>query len=231
MSKSNNVILSAGGSGSDISFETTDVVVGAANEVLTNINIEDMFSAWVSVAQSGGVANVNAVLDIDNVTTLEANVSNGNTTTDLFYNNSSSGSANKAMPALDLGSPIGINAFRTYWYGSTWIATQFKIQVSNDLSNWTDVGTYNGVWSGSSAAYQEVGFTTVNARYIRFFCITGNNGTWVAFREFEAIQASGNVTTVEASSFDEISLVEDNGKIKVVNSSNSSVTVIINHQA
>ena len=150
------------------------------------------------------------VVDPDNVTSFEANLNNNNLT-DLHYNNQSTGSANKALGALDLGSIQTIGAVALYWWSISYYAVNLRIQVSNTGSagSFTDVTpSVTGVWQGQSTIPQVVTFTPVNARYIRMFCVTGVNATFVVLSEMRAYEP-GSIRRECIYFRDDFNVIED----------------------
>ena len=101
---------------------------------------------------------------------------------------------------VDLGSSTSINRVVLKW--ETAYADQYKIQVSQNASTWTDVfSTTTG-----NGATDDISFTTTNARYVRMYGI--HRGTAYAYSlwEFEVYGAAGGALRV--ANVSEISLIK-----------------------
>ncbi len=111
----------------------------------------------------------------------------------LVYNNYSPGSSNQVMPAIDLGSSQTVNTIRINWYTTYYTSQNFRIEASNDGSNWTTVasGLSTNTAVGTSVGnYPENYPVSGTYRYWRMFNVTGTNGTWIAISEVEAFAAA-----------------------------------------
>ena len=78
---------------------------------------------------------------------------------------------------VDLGGVTSINKVKLYWEAA--YAKTYKLQISSDVSNWTDVystGTGDGGWD-------EISFTAANARYVRMYGT--QRGTQYAYSMYE----------------------------------------------
>jgi hypothetical protein len=87
----------------------------------------------------------------------------------------------------DLGSSTTINRMILYWEAA--FATQYKIQVSTDANNWTDVYTeYNGNGGTDDLAVSGTG------RYVRMYGTQRTNSSW-GYSLFEfAVYGTGGET-------------------------------------
>ncbi len=86
---------------------------------------------------------------------------------------------------VDLGQSYNINRVKLSWEVAN--ARAYKIQVSNDSSNWTDVySTTNG-----KGGIEEISFTPTNARYVRMYGIS--RGTFYGYSIYEFEVYSSNL--------------------------------------
>jgi hypothetical protein len=178
-------------------------VAGITN---TSIPCSKFVNAFYEKSLPGPEITPVGTVDPTNVSTGEANLINNNYT-DLVYNNSSSGTTNKPLPGIDLGSSQLVSIIRVHWWTSnTYMATDYSIQGSNDGTNWTDVASGLSSTGMSGQAID----TVVNAtyRYWRVFCVKGENGSWVTISEIEAF---GTGSTIQESIInnDNISIICD----------------------
>lgn len=89
---------------------------------------------------------------------------------------------------VDLGSVQTVNRVLLNWDGA--YATSYKIQVSNDTSNWTDMySTTTG-----NGGIDDITFTTTNARYVRMYGTARATVYGYSLWEFE-VYGSGAVPT------------------------------------
>lgn len=147
-------------------------------------------------------------IDPDNTSTGDNNIRNDNYT-DLIYNNSSAGTANKSLPALDLWSSTPLWAVRIYWWNpQTYGVTNGKIQGSNNGTTWTDLSTGIVKTTGATGDFDDY-TVTGSYRFVRLFSVTGLNGTWVTMSEIEAF-GSG------ASSVDDVHVFNRNIQVNKV---------------
>ena len=97
---------------------------------------------------------------------------------------------------IDLEDDYIINKVDFYWQDSH--AKTFKIQVSDDANNWTDVtDVLNGVptpggWANSEPIYQSVEFDPVQARYVRMYCLTRTTNYGCSIFQMEVFGGTGN---------------------------------------
>ena len=98
----------------------------------------------------------------------ETNVANNATdsTTYLNYTNTrwESEPSDPQWIMVDLGAQTEVNRVILKWHRN--YAKEFKIQVSNDATSWTDV--YN-TSQGTSYSVTDVAFQTTSARYVRMY--------------------------------------------------------------
>ena len=80
---------------------------------------------------------------------------------------------------VDLGATYSISHVKLYW--ETAYGKSYKIQVSNDHSNWTDVySTTSG-----DGGLDDITFTTVNTRYVRMYGTERGTQWGYSLYEFE----------------------------------------------
>lgn len=80
---------------------------------------------------------------------------------------------------VDLGQSYNINHVRLHW--ETAYAKSYKIQVSNDAANWTDVySTTTG-----DGGIDDITFTPTNARYVRVYATEQGTIYWYSLYEVE----------------------------------------------
>ncbi|MGE7616484.1 DUF4855 domain-containing protein [Paenibacillus sp. NPDC101420] len=80
---------------------------------------------------------------------------------------------------VDLGQETRVNNVKLNWEYAH--AKGYKIQVSNDATNWTDIYmTTNG-----DGGIDDIYFEPVNARYIRMHATDRGTGDWYSLYEFE----------------------------------------------
>lgn len=159
--------------------------------------------------------------DVTSVSTIDARLINGNYT-DYTYNNSSQGTVNKELPAINLGASYDINTVAVTWYSnSIYTASNYKIQGSNDSSTWTDLAV-NLNSTGQHGQTVEIGVTG-SWQYIRVFCVQGNHATWILVSELEAFIDSGEIEEVYIASDDMYKIEKGaNGSVEITN--NASTT-------
>jgi hypothetical protein len=96
----------------------------------------------------------------------------------------SSGWSDNQWIYVDLGSKQPFNRVKLLWevsYGKS-----YKIQVSDDANNWTDVYTNNS----GDGSQDDIFFTAVNARYVRMYGITRAIEYGFSLWEFEVYNSS-----------------------------------------
>ncbi|MFD0695386.1 DUF4855 domain-containing protein [Paenibacillus sp. GCM10027628] len=80
---------------------------------------------------------------------------------------------------VDLGQAYRINNVKLSWELA--YASGYKIQVSGDGANWTDVFTT----ATGDGGIDDIAFEPVNARYVRMLATTQGSGYWYSLYEFE----------------------------------------------
>lgn len=203
-----------------------DFVIPQNSDLTTNIKFSEFVSCFAEINISGGQITPTGTIDNTNVSTREANLINGNLT-DLTYNNSNAGTTNKELPAIDLGSSQDISEIVLHWWNNTYTASNYKIQGSNDGNNWTDIvlnANSTGIvgTSNNPQRFQ----TNVNYRYIRPFCVQGNNASWCVVSELQVFSLGG-VQTMNIFNVENVIVSEENGFIKFTNNSANNITIKI----
>jgi len=170
----------------NLSITSVSVTV-ADNACLTTAIDHDRFlNAYADVLIVTPWAEINPVgtIDPDNTSTWDANLINNNYT-DLVYNDSSAGSTNKSLPAVDLGSSQSAWVVRIYWWNPNqyWV-TNGQIEGSNDGTTWTPLVTNIVKTTGATGDFDD--YTVSGSyRYYRLFSVAGLNATWVVISELE----------------------------------------------
>lgn len=172
---------------------------------------------------SGSEISASGMYDPTNCCRREWRLSDNNDY-NLVYNNFDSGSSNQEMPAIDLGSSQSVDTIRINWYSSYYTSQNFRIEGSNNGTNWTTVsdGLSTTVSVGTSQGdYPEDYPVNGTYRYWRMFNVTGTNSSWIALSEIEAFAAaSGDVVEQSSSgglnfSSSDIDLTESSGQQSV----------------
>ncbi len=182
-------------------------------------------SAFADVSSGSQEIIPIGVIDPTNISTTEANLINGNYTTDLTYHNSSVGSTNKELPAIDLGSNVDVSEIYIHWYTATFIATTFRIEYSTDGINFSSTGIFTGTWTGSSATPQVVNIGIVNARYFRIFSITGLNANWTVVREMRAFGLPSSSDLVSIFNVDGLTMKDNGTNVVICNDTDNDIEV------
>lgn len=214
----------------NVLFKTANIesfTVEGNSEIQTSLKTIEFLSGWVEFESSGGEIVPSGVADPTNVSTGENNLINGNTT-DLVYNNSSAGSSNKELPAVDLGAQKLVQNILVWFWNNTYTSSNYKIQGSNDLNEWIDIQT--GLNStGIVGTNQNPQNIQIDAsfRYFRLFCVQGNNATWCVISEMKLFE-SGAVQKKNIFDYSNIELIENEGEgeLKIVNK--GTVPVLVN---
>lgn len=211
----------------DLQPEINTITVLANDEIQTTLDTIDFVSAFIEVQEPGPQITATGVIDNTNVSTGEANLINGNLT-DLTYNNSNAGTANKELPGINIGSQQSIAEVVLYWWNNTYTASNYKIQGSNDGNNWVDIATNldsTGI-VGTANNPQRIP-VSANFQYIRPFCVQGNNTSWCVVSELQVFEA-GDTVIKEVCTLEDIELIDVNGKLKVKNvgSTNANLNII-----
>ncbi len=92
---------------------------------------------------------------------------------------------------VDLGQPYNVNSVRLHWESA--YGKGYKIQVSNDASNWTDVYVTNT----GDGGVDEISFTPVSARYVRMLGTQRATAFGYSLYEFLVFDQSGGTTPVQ----------------------------------
>lgn len=219
---------SDGGSGGNPSGGTTvqNITVLANDEIKTTITLQQFIEAFGTISEPGPEINPTGTIDPTNVSTTEANMIDGNLT-NLTYNNSNAGTVNKELPAIDLGSPQDISQIVLYWWNNTYTASNFKLQGSNDGTNWTDiVSNQNSTGVVGTSNNPQTFDVNVNFQYVRVFCVQGNNASWCVISELEVYE-QGNQITKNVHDLDSFEVVEETGCIKFINNGSNDVPLKI----
>ena len=176
----------------------------------------------------GDLIDAVGTIDPTNVSTNEAALIDG-IYTNLCYNNSSVGTTNKELPAIDLGSVVSVDAIDLYWWNATYFATDYRIEVSSDGTTWTDVtGTINLGFIGASTPHN-ISLGGVSCQYIRLFCEVGNNASWVVVSEIEAYSSPSTPTWRYVADGDKFK-IEDNGtNLSITNLTDDNVDFEVNY--
>ena len=78
---------------------------------------------------------------------------------------------------VDLGASYDLTKVNVTWEGA--YASEYKVQVSNDASNWQDVATV----TNGAVGLAEIRFDKVNARYVRILGV--KRGTVYGYSIYE----------------------------------------------
>ncbi len=136
-------------------------------------------------------------IDPDNTSTGDAGLID-NDYTSLTYNNSDQGSANKSLPAINLGASIALQSVRlSWWTPQTYGTTNGIIQWSNDGINWTNLAS--GIVNNTGATGDQTDHSiSWSWQYIRFFNVSWQSADWITMAEIEAftVGTPGTPTTL-----------------------------------
>lgn len=203
----------------------TSFTIQAGSQVDSAIPETDFRSILVEIPRDPIKETIIGTIDPTNVSTGDANLFNANYT-DLCYNNSSQGTTNKPLPAVDLGSSKEINVVSLWWWNATYTAINYKIQGSNNGTTWIDLATN---LSSNVAGRQDLG-VNAQVRYVRMFCVTGRNTSWVVLSEVEIYSTSSQVDQLINPNDDLVVVsVNANNRIELENKSNQTIKVIVKH--
>ncbi|MGB1205328.1 MAG: discoidin domain-containing protein [Chitinophagales bacterium] len=207
-------------------------VAAGTSTVFSGIAAIGFLSAFANVPDAPTLLTPTGTVDFDNTTTQDANLINGDLTGDLIYNNSSQGTANKTLPAIDFGTPIAVGSINIHWHSTTYVCNSFDLEYSVDGTTWTAIGTYTGVWQGNSVTPQTVSFANIMARYVRIRCINGNHPDWFVLREMQAFSPAGSFTQTWLGTISDVSVIQDaNGDIEINNQTSNALDITINYFA
>ena len=192
----------------------------------TLINVPMRAITWLAAIIPNPGSEIAAVWTVDptNVSTLDANLINGNLT-DLCYNNVSTWSANKPLPWIDLGSSMAIGQIDLYRWSATYLSNDFNIQGSDDSTTWVDVATN---LSSTAVWLQEIPVSGTY-RYWRLFNVSGTNPTYVVLSEMKAFTVWVGSTTISVTNSPDVSLVKSWTDSIITNNLGQDLDFIINY--
>lgn len=211
--------------GGSFSIETKTITQGASATFVSTL--AKFINAWSERTSSGGLLTPVGTIDPTSVSTNDANLVNGNFS-DYCYNDSSAGTTNKPLPAMDLGVPKVITNVIITWYSATYVANNFKIQGnnSNSPSGWVDLVT--GVAGVMTTQTVNIPSGTPAYRYYRIFTATGNDTSYIVVREMQATGvASPIIEYVNNNSLYEIT--NDGGNVSITNNTDSDADVTVSY--
>lgn len=216
-----------GGSGESVT--TTTQTINGGSSFTFSIPFGKFIQALVDVDIAGGEIAPVGTIDPTNISTIENTLINNNYT-DLCYHNSSQGSTNKELPAVDLGSSQSVSQVDVYWWNTTYTASNYSIQGNNANSptGWTDVAT--GLDSTGLTGRQSISFAATSFRYWRVFCVTGNNATWCVISEMELFGAGTGVTQSFLSDYNYL-IENDGGNLKITNNETFNMDLTVYYGA
>lgn len=169
--------------------------------------------------------------DPNNYSTFDNNVNDGNLL-NFWYNNSSVGSAGKWI-GLDNGSPITVTHAKWYDYSATSIyqPTQYRIEGSNNGSTWTtlvDISSPPYLPSTTSDGHLVDLGGSQTYRYFRWYCVTGNNPTYVIIAELELYNVTDpDIWTCDSSGCFKVEYLNET-QTRITNDSGSEQDVLVN---
>lgn len=209
--------------------KTQTLTIPANATIVTSAKAQNFINAWALIPGNANKISAIGTIDPTNVSTGDANLIN-DIYDDLTYNNSSAGSRNKALPAIDIGTAQAIGTVDVYWWNNTYTATNYSIQGSTNGTNWTTLasGLNSSGIVGSSQNPQKVQVSG-SYRYIRVFCTTGSNSTWVVISELEVFSPSNTTITEYISSRDDILVGINNGSVEIANRNDFAVEAIVHY--
>lgn len=198
-----------------IKQEETQTIATGATATFTATTF-GYVNATADVPNQGVEIAAVGVVDPTNVSTTEANLINNNLT-DLAYNNSSTGTINKELPGVDLGSSQALGSVDlTHWTNGTYTASNYSIQGSNDAATWTDLAT--GLDSSSLEGQTTNITVSGNWRYVRPFCVQGNNATFWVVSELDVFAPGVGTSEVFVDQIDTLTVsVNASGNIEITN--------------
>jgi len=205
-------------------IEVNTNIASAGTYRILNTTIESIIGLSAVIPNPWSEATPTWTIDPDGVSNLGANLINGNLT-DLCYNNLSTWSVNKSLPAIDLGSSLAIDKIDLYRRSTTYLSTNFKIQGSNDWTTRTDVVTNQQ----STAVWLQSIPVTGTYRYWRLFNVTWTNATYVVLSEMKAFTVWVWSTTLSMTNNSEVSLIRDWNDVIVTNNTSQWLDFIINY--
>lgn len=204
----------------------TRTIANGATETFA-VTISQFIKGTVLVPNIGSQLTAVGTVDPDGVSTNDANLING-VLDDLCYNISSPGSANKSLPGADFGAGADPGICRVWWWtNDAYTASNYKIQGSTNGTTWTDIAT--GL-NSTGLAGQSVDITITGGpwRYLRVFCVTGNNATYCVISELEAFESAAGSVERLLSQYPTYAVgVDNSGFVTVENNSGSSSEITI----
>lgn len=206
-------------------FKSTSFAINANEQIDTQIAEQSFRHIVAQIPKAPQQLTITGTIDPDNVSTGDNNLINGNFT-DLCYNNRSAGSSNKALPAIDLGVETQVDLVSIWWWNATYTASNFKVQGSADGTTWQDLATNQ---SASVDGRQDIA-VDAQVRYLRVFCVTGRNTSWVVLSEMQAYVNPQEVDQYLNHADDKVNLFLSNtGTILIKNNTNQAITVVLKH--
>lgn len=124
--------------------------------------------------------------DPEGFSSLDERINDGSLRT-VWSNNLVTPSSDKWI-WLDFWTPTTIDKVEILWRTASRIATQYRIDHSDDWTNWTLWNVETGNYGSGS---QEIIFSPITARYFRFYCVTWQNNNRVMVRELRMFDVQG----------------------------------------
>jgi hypothetical protein len=212
--------------GGSISISSKTITITDGSSVTdTDIDWNKFINATYQFTNIGTEVPLSGTIDPDNVSSDDANLIDNNLN-NLCYNDNSIGSANKGSVGIDtdgVGGVPTVEIVRVWWWSNSFIATNFKIQGSNNGTTWTDILT-NLDSIGKQGTFTEHNLGGTNFRYYRVFTVTGLNTSFVVLSEMKAYE-EGITEELDYTRNKGLALSNDGGKFKVENT--SGVTQIL----
>ncbi|MEK0316505.1 S-layer homology domain-containing protein [Cohnella sp. 56] len=167
------------------------LVVAPANGKLTYTSNQTLINS-VPVAYKSGVERSLALgkpvtADQDNAANSKANVTDGDINTRWEAGNK----IDTHWMYVDLGASLDVNRVVLNWEAAS--ATGYKLQVSDDAANWTDVYSTTAGKGGK----ETVTFDTVNARYVKLASTKRATTYGLSLWEFEVFGPAETVVEPE----------------------------------
>ncbi len=217
------------GLGGVAGINTESVTVADGSCLVTTTDHNRFMNAYVEIVVTTPGAELvpTGTIDPDNTSTGDAQVIDNNYSS-LTYNNSSSGTANKSLPAVDLGASLAAWLVRIYWWTpATYGVTNGSIQWSNDGITWVNLVTWIVKTTGATWDFDD--YTVSGSyRYYRLYSVTWLNATWVTLAELEVFSI-GTTTTNFINIFHRNMEIKNNGgKVELCNNDGATRTVEIN---
>lgn len=212
---------------SSVTSQTKDVGINQIVEFDTNLS-SLLQGITKRVSTTGNLLQSIGTVDPTNVSTNEDSLIDGDTG-NLVYNSSSRGSNNKELPGIDLGTSHQLSSVRIWWWRARYAASSYKIQGSNNLTDWVDISS-NYDATGLEGTFQDVNITSVDPyRYVRLYCISGIDANWVVISEMQATSSSESNEITELISKTNLDISEVNNKLVITNTTEYNHTVTVNY--